>query len=53
MEVAHHDVKHGGGTAGPGRLVKVEGKMNAAKSEEILEDNLMQSEDLFSIQTMR
>ena len=30
-------------SAGPGRLVKVEGKMNAAKSREILEDNLMQS----------
>ena len=29
--------------AGPGRLVKVEGKMNTAKYREILEDNLIQS----------
>ena len=29
--------------ASPGRLEKVEGKMNAAKYQEILEDNLIQS----------
>lgn len=27
--------------ANPGRLIKTEGKMNAAKYQEILEDNLM------------
>ena len=45
-------VKHGGGSimlwgcfsaAGPGRLVKVEGNMNAEKYRQILEDNLSQS----------
>ena len=44
-------VKHGGGSimlwgcfaAGPGRLVKVEGNMNAEKYRQILEDNLTQS----------
>ena len=55
---AHHHkptiptVKHGDGiimlwgnfsAAGTGRLVKVEGKINAAKYREILEDNLIQS----------
>ena len=55
---AHHQkhtiptVKHGGGSimlwgcfsaAGPGRLVKIEGRMNAAKYTEILRDNLIQS----------
>ena len=55
---AHHQkhtiptVKHGGGSimlwgcfsaAGPGRLVKIEGRMNAAKYTEILGDNLIQS----------
>ena len=29
--------------AGPARLVKVEGKMNAATYSELLEDNLIQS----------
>lgn len=29
--------------AGPGRLVKIEGKMNAAKYREILEDNVILS----------
>src|SRR4029434_9171588 len=55
---AHHlpntipTVKHGGGSimlcfffsaAGTGRLVAIEGKMNAAKYREILEENLLQS----------
>lgn len=44
-------LKHGGGimlwgcfsAAGPRRLVKIEGKMNAAKCKEILQDNLIRS----------
>ena len=45
-------VKHGGGSimlwrcfsaAGTGRLVRIEGKMNAAKYREILDENLLQS----------
>ena len=45
-------VKHGGGStmlwgcfseAGIGRLVRIEGKMNAAKYREILDENLFQS----------
>lgn len=55
---AHHPentiptVKHGGGSimlwgcfsaSGPGKLVKIEGKMDAAKYREILEENLLKS----------
>ncbi len=55
---AHHlsntvpTVKHGGGkhhavgvfsAAGTGRLVAIEGKMNAAKYRDILDENLLQS----------
>ncbi len=55
---AHHlsntvpTVKHGGGrimlwgcfsAAGTGRLVAIEGKMNAAKNRDILDENLLQS----------
>ena len=55
---AHHQantiltVKHGGGsimlwgcfsTAGTGRLVRIEGKMNAAMHRDILDENLLQS----------
>ena len=55
---AHHlaniipKVKHGGGSimlwgcfsaAGTGRLVRIEGKMNAAMYRDILEENLLQS----------
>ena len=45
-------VKHGGGSimlwgcfsaAEPGRLVRIEGKMNGAKYREILDENLLQS----------
>lgn len=45
-------MRHSGGSimlwgcfsvAGRGRLMRVEGKMNTAKSREILEENLMQS----------
>uniref|UniRef100_A0AAZ3SFP7 Uncharacterized protein n=1 Tax=Oncorhynchus tshawytscha TaxID=74940 RepID=A0AAZ3SFP7_ONCTS len=46
-------VKHGGGSsimlwgcfsaAAPGRLVRIEGKMNGAKYREILDENLLQS----------
>ena len=55
---AHHQantiptVKHGGGSimlwgccsaAGTGRLVRIEGKMNAAMYRDILDENLLQS----------
>ncbi len=44
-------MKHGGGSimlwcfsaAGTGRLVAIEGKMNAAKYRDILDENLLQS----------
>uniref|UniRef100_A0AAR2LPK0 Uncharacterized protein n=1 Tax=Pygocentrus nattereri TaxID=42514 RepID=A0AAR2LPK0_PYGNA len=45
-------VKHGGGSimvwacfaaSGPGRLVRIEGKMNAAMYRDILDKNLLQS----------
>ncbi|CAM4661246.1 unnamed protein product [Leuciscus chuanchicus] len=46
---AHHlsntvsTVKHGGSAAGTGRLVAIEGKMNAAKYRDILDEKLLQS----------
>uniref|UniRef100_A0A8C9YFX9 Transposase n=1 Tax=Sander lucioperca TaxID=283035 RepID=A0A8C9YFX9_SANLU len=58
ISTAHHlpntipTVKHGGGSimlwgcfsaAGTGQLVAIEGKMNAAKYRDILEENLIQS----------
>ena len=51
-------VKHGGGSimfwgcfseAGPGRLVRIEGKMNGAKYREILDENLLQSPQDFRL----
>ncbi|MGH0167791.1 UNVERIFIED_CONTAM: hypothetical protein FKN15_052775 [Acipenser sinensis] len=45
-------MKHGGGSimlwgcfnaSGPGKLVKIEGKMDTAKYREIVEENLMNS----------